>query len=431
MIWALCYNISIMRIAFFIDDYLPSVHGVASSTVTYKKALEELGHEVFVIAPKCKGYEDDDDHVIRVPGSKNIFFENRSTANLYPGLAKKFDDYHFDIVHSQMQFYLGVLAHSVAKRQNIPHVTTIHTLYTELIDDYPMMITAGLIAITLAMPLALKTKPVIHLGTFEQIKNFNRSTIKEIMSKQGWKLTATFANKCDACISPSKHLADILVNEGGLNVPYYIFPNGIDTRKYAAARASDSPIKKKTGDKFIICVARLSPEKRQIALVEAMPYVTDPKIKLVLVGGGPYEDTLRQRAAELDVEDRVIFTGMCNSDQVASLLKQADVFTLASYHFDNQPMTFLEASASGLPIVYCDERMTEGLTEKNAILTDGIEGEDFAKVFNELFADSQRLEKLSAGALEVAKDFDSLTMAKKLEKLYSALIKNRKFEVQE
>ena len=115
---------------------------------------------------------------------------------------------------------------------------------------------------------------------------------------------------------------------------------------------------------------------------------------------------------------------MQSSDSVASLLKQADVFSLASYHFDNQPMTFLEAASSGLPIVYCDEQMTEGLTKKNAILTDGIEGEDFAKVFNELFADPERLAALSKGALSVAKQFDSVTMAKKMVALYDDLIRS-------
>ena len=60
-----------MRIAFFIDDYLPSVHGVATSTLNYKQALESLGHEVFVVAPKFEGYEDHDDHVIRLPSAKN------------------------------------------------------------------------------------------------------------------------------------------------------------------------------------------------------------------------------------------------------------------------------------------------------------------------------------------------------------------------
>lgn len=414
-----------MRIAIFIDDYLPSVHGVATSTVNFKEALEALGHEVYVVAPKVDGYDDNDDHIIRVPSSKNVFFEKRYTANVYPGLARKLDKYQFDIVHSQTQFYLGVLAHSVAKRQKIPHVTTIHTLYTELIDDYPFMITAGVVALTVAMPVVLRTRPILPTMSRDQILKLDKEAIKDMMSKQGWRLTAGFANKCDACISPSKHLAKILVDEGGLMAPQYIFPNGINTKRYRQADVSLSPIKKARGEKFIICVARISPEKRQAVLIEAMPHIKDKNIKLVLVGGGPYEEKMKKRAEELGVEDRVIFTGMCNSDQVAALLKQADVFTLASYHFDNQPMTFLEAASSGLPIVYCDEQMTEALTKKNSILTDGIEGEDFARVFNELFADEERLKRLSAGALKVAKEYDSLTMAEKMVELYEKLIKTR------
>lgn len=413
-----------MRIAFFIDDYLPSVHGVATSTASLKEALEKLGHDVYIIAPKCKGYEDNDKNIIRMPSSKNYVFDKREMGVIYPGLARRLDKYKFDIVHSQMQFYMGVLAHSVAKRQNIPHVTTIHTLYTELIDDYPFMVTAGIIAASVAFPIVLRTKPILPVGSRDELRSMNRSAIKEMFSRQGWRLTAAFANQCDACISPSKHLAKILVDEGGLIVPCHIFPNGINTKRYRDASAENSPIDKQPGDKFIISVARLSPEKRQKALIEAMPHITDPKVRLVLVGGGPYEKDLRAVTKELGVENRVIFTGMQSSDSVASLLKQADVFSLASYHFDNQPMTFLEAASSGLPIVYCDEQMTEGLTKKNAILTDGIEGEDFAKVFNELFADPERLAALSKGALSVAKKFDSVTMAKKMVALYDDLIRS-------
>ena len=212
------------------------------------------------------------------------------------------------------------------------------------------------------------------------------------------------------------------MEDGGLTTPCHVFPNGINTQRYHDALAADSPITKGPNDKFIISVARLSPEKRQQALVEALPHIPDENVKLVLVGGGPYEAELRACAERLGVAERVIFTGMQSSDVVAALLKQADVFSLASYHFDNQPMTFLEAASSGLPIVYCDERMTEGLTKKNAILTDGIEGEDFAKVFNDLFAHPDKLEQLSRGSLRVARQFDSVTMAKKVVALYESLI---------
>lgn len=411
-----------MRIAFFIDDYLPSVHGVATSTLNYKQALEALGHEVFVVAPKCEGYEDHDDHVIRLPSAKNYVFDKREMAVIYPGLARKLDEYQFDIVHSQMQFYMGVLAHSVAKRQNIPHVTTIHTLYVELVNDYPFMVTSGLIAATAAFPVVLRTRPILPKASREQLRSMSKSTIKDIMSRQGWRLMAAFANKCDACIAPSRHLERMLIEDGGLTVPCYVFPNGIDTKRYKKASAADSPIEKRPGEKFIISVARLSPEKRQRTLIEAMPHIRSKKVKLVLVGGGPYEEELQQRVEELGVGDRVIFAGMRSGDEVAAMLKQADVFSLASYHFDNQPMTFLEAVASGLPIVYCDERMTEALTKNNAVLTKGIEGEDFAKAFNDLFAHPEKIEELSRGALSVAKKFDSTAMAKKMVELYESLI---------
>ena len=413
-----------MRIGIFIDDYLPSVHGVATSTTSLKKALEDLGHEVYIIAPKCKGYDDDDDHVIRVPSSKSYIFDKRETGVIYPGLARRLDKYDFDIVHSQMQFYVGVLAHSVAKRQNIPHITTVHTLYTELIDDYPLMVTAGIIALTAALPIVLRTRPILPTPSREQLRTMSKEAIKETFSHQGWRLTAAFANKCEACISPSKHLARILIDEGGLTAPCYVRPNGIDTKRYRDADPADSPISKKPGEKFIISVARLSPEKRQKALIEALPHISDRNVALVLTGGGPYEQDLRRRSEELNVANRVIFTGMQPSDKVAALLKQADVFSLASYHFDNQPMTFLEAASSGLPIVYCDEQMTEGLTERNAILTDGIEGESLARAFNDLFSNPDKLEKMSRGSLEVAREFDSSTMAMSMATLYEKLIRD-------
>ena len=66
--------------------------------------------------------------------------------------------------------------------------------------------------------------------------------------------------------------------------------------------------------------------------------------------------------------------------------------------------------------------MTECLTERNAILTDGIEGEDFARVFASLLSDDARLAELSDGALEVAQQLDSEMMTKRLTNLYEDLL---------
>ena len=62
------------------------------------------------------------------------------------------------------------------------------------------------------------------------------------------------------------------------------------------------------------------------------------------------------------------------------------------------------------------------MSKHHAVLTGGIGGEDFAKVFNDLFAHPEKIEELSRGALSVAKKFDSTAMAKKMVELYESLI---------
>lgn len=412
-----------MKIAFFTDDYLPHVHGVSTSIRAYREALEALGHEVFIVAPKKPGYDDNDDHIIRMPSIKSFVFDNRPTAVLYPGMAKKLDKYQFDIIHSQTQFYLGVLAQSVAKRQGIPHVTTIHTLYTEMIDDYPFMITAGLLAMSFGYPFAFRSKPILPFKTVDEVRDVREEKMKDILKKQGWRLTAEFANRTDGCIAPSQHLLDKLTN-GGLTVPCHVFPNSINISKYRGASVKNSPIVKKRGEKFIVYVGRLSAEKRVCTVVEAMAQVKDPTVKLVVAGNGPSEEELMQRAEELGVANRIVFTGMLDADAVAGLLKQANIFTLASYRFDNQPMSLLEAAASGVPVVYCDDNLKEGLTKANSVLTKGIEAEDFAKVFNRLIGNPDKLKEMSKQARLVAKQYDSISRAKSLVKIYQSAIED-------
>lgn len=407
-----------MKIAFFTDDYLPYVHGVITSMRNYRQALEALGHEVYIVAPspKMKGYEDDDDHIIRLPSVNSYVFDNRPVSLVYPGIARKLDAYEFDIIHSQTQFYVGVIAALVAKRQCIPHVTTVHTLFSELLDDYPIAVTAGLIAVTIGFPFVYKIPPVLPLSK-KEIMNLTDYDMREIKKKQGWKLIATAVNQTDTGIAPSRHLAATL-KRSGTKVPVEVLPNGIPLGKYRQSHASDSPLKKRPGQKFIVCVARVSGEKRQATLIDAMRYVQNPDATLVLVGVGPLKEELEEKVRLYGLEDRVIFAGMQSPEAVAAILKQADIFTLASYHFDNQPMVILEAIASGLPVVYCDPRLKEGLTKDNALLTKGRGGRAFAHAFDELLVRPETCKAMGIASQEIAKTFDNMHLAKKLVAIY-------------
>src|SRR5690606_3467182 len=119
--------------------------------------------------PKKRGYHEEDDHVIRLFSVNPYIFDKKPVSVLYPGLVRKLDKYNFDIVHSQTQPYMAFFAQSVAKRQGIPHVTTVHTLFSELIDDYPVAIRTGIISFTFAYPIIFKAKPVLPFKTPREI----------------------------------------------------------------------------------------------------------------------------------------------------------------------------------------------------------------------------------------------------------------------
>lgn len=408
-----------MKIAYFTDDYLPYVHGVTTSIQNYRQALEKLGHEVYIIAPKKSGYEDNDDHVIRLPSVNSVIFENRPISLHYPGIARKLDKYDFDVVHSQTQFYMGGLAYMVAKRKKIPHITTIHTLFTELIDDYPLAISAGVVFVSIGIPFVFKTKPVLPFSDTKEIMASSRSDLRNILKKQGWKLMAEFTNHTSGFIAPSEHLAKTLIDHGARS-ECHVLPNGVMLERYAAAKASDSPITKRPGEKLIICVARLSAEKRQATIVEAMKYLKAKNVRLVLVGEGPLGEKLEALAEAYGVHERIVFAGAQSSASVAALMKQADIFTLPSYRFDNQPMVILEAIASGLPIVYCDNKLKEGLTSENALLTRGRSARAFATAFDELLADDEKRSAMARASKQVAKNFDINNLAKKMIELYQS-----------
>lgn len=72
---------------------------------------------------------------------------------------------------------------------------------------------------------------------------------------------------------------------------------------------------------------------------------------LLLIGKGELESEIKQRASELGIADRIIFTGV-RSD-VPALLSAMDVFVFPSL-YEGMPNTVIEAQATGLPCIVAD-----------------------------------------------------------------------------
>jgi teichuronic acid biosynthesis glycosyltransferase TuaC len=79
-----------------------------------------------------------------------------------------------------------------------------------------------------------------------------------------------------------------------------------------------------------------------------------PGLRYLVVGGaspeGDWSERLRKLAAELQLEDCVVFAGAQPPDRLAQWLSAADVFVLATRN-EGWANVFLEAMACGLPVV--------------------------------------------------------------------------------
>ena len=98
----------------------------------------------------------------------------------------------------------------------------------------------------------------------------------------------------------------------------------------------------------LIMVARFDEQKNQLGLLEGLARAAQHHWTLELVGDGPLLQTVRARAAQLQLSDRVVFSGSCND--VARRLAQSDVFVLIS-NWEGLPLSILEAMRAGLPVI--------------------------------------------------------------------------------
>lgn len=95
-------------------------------------------------------------------------------------------------------------------------------------------------------------------------------------------------------------------------------------------------------------VGRLSEEKGPDVAVRALGLLTDPTIKLCVVGDGPEREALGSLARSLAVEDRLVMTGAVA--EAGSLMPAFDVLLLSS-RTEGTPMVLLEAASARVPIV--------------------------------------------------------------------------------
>jgi glycosyltransferase involved in cell wall biosynthesis len=129
-----------------------------------------------------------------------------------------------------------------------------------------------------------------------------------------------------------------------------LVPEGIDVAGWQRALSEVAAPRDPFG---ILCVARQYPRKRIDDLLHAFAQVhaQEPRACLTVIGDGPQHDTLRRLAHDLCLDDALCLTGaLPNSRAVLAHYARNAVFCLPSVQ-EGFGIAFLEAMASGLPIV--------------------------------------------------------------------------------
>ena len=96
-------------------------------------------------------------------------------------------------------------------------------------------------------------------------------------------------------------------------------------------------------------VGRIAQEKSIEIPIEGFRYVSDAKIKLMIVGGGPQLEELQKLVQRYHLEQQVIFTDKKLPEEIPAYYACADCFVSASLT-ETQGMTYIEALACGLPV---------------------------------------------------------------------------------
>lgn len=178
-------------------------------------------------------------------------------------------------------------------------------------------------------------------------------------------------------------------------------------------------------EKMILSVGRLSHEKAQIDLVEAVGLLRrahlEYKTKLVLVGAGPEQQRIANRAAAHGITTDVLFTGQ--KSDVKNYFAAADIFVLPS-HTEGSPNVLLEAMAAGLPVIATKVGGVPEIATHNfdAMLVTPHQPEEITAALAHIFENEAFAKGLATNAQNTVREkFSITTRREKLLEIYRQL----------
>lgn len=378
-----------MRILFVSDAYVPVPSGVAVSMETLRLTLEKLGHKVFIIAPKYRGFKESRDFVGRLGG---IFRSNEKYAPLIWPIKKpsrkSIRALKIDIVHSHFFYEPNPIANFIAKSADVPHISTFYKIFPEVAK--------------------LKKSRTAY----------EKSLIK----------TFRFGEGCDQIVALSLESKKYLHDKLGLSKPIDVLPVGIFVKDFTSFPAEAVKLKFKIPNerKIVLFVGSADDEGNLALLIKSFRRVWKAidDVHLLIVGGGKRLEDFRHFVSIEPYNQFVTFTGYLPKNQVNRIFGAADILAYPSY-LDPEPLVVLESMAAGTPVVAASGFGAQDFV-KNEItgLISKPEIEDFSDKIIELLRRNQMRLEFSQNSRAHAREFRSSNLTQDLVELYTSTTEN-------
>lgn len=392
-----------MKVALFTETYLPFINGVVTHVVALKDGLEKLGHTVLVVTacPSTKTHYIKD-NVLYCPARQSKKIYNYGLAA--PFSKERFQiikEFNPDIIHIHNEFGIGLSGARIAKKLNIPMVYTLHTMY----DDYLYYI----------------SKPLFV----------------PVLKKLSHRYVKFLADRSAALTGPSQKVQEYF-NLCGSNKSVHIIPNPVELDLFNHTNL-DLEKSKQIRNKYNILddeilvtfCGRLGKEKSVDVLLDywAKQVNKEDKFRLMILGGGPCLEELKERAKKLGIDDMVIFVGKVEHNDLPIYYGACQLYITASLS-DTNSISMKEAMATGLPVIHIVDPLNKGQ------IVDGVNGyiyHDDKEMYQILLRYKNMTEEerliIKKSVIESVKIYSCEAIAEYLEQVYLKITNENKEEL--
>ncbi|WP_342320061.1 glycosyltransferase family 4 protein [Corynebacterium mayonis] len=215
-----------------------------------------------------------------------------------------------------------------------------------------------------AAPLALMGSAAREAGARRVVASTHGHEVGWSMIPGARQVLRRIGNSCDAITYISEYTLNRFRSAFGAHPNYVKLPSGVDCQFFRPAPPAEvESTRARLGvgqAPLIVCASRLVPRKGQDTLIRTLGDVRAavPDTRLVIVGSGPYERTLRAMASGLS--GAVSFTGRVSRTALRETIAAADVFAMpartrgAGLDVEGLGIVYLEAQACGVPVIAGD-----------------------------------------------------------------------------